>query len=182
MVMGLGSIWQTSNKWRSRSWMLLTFSLLFPQVALLQTKSPDVKEEAPETGSRIARLIGKSSERFPANAKWSELSAESQAEFRTQYENMPDTDEPPYPINGTAPIFQQVSLEAGRAHVYGDFVIDVTVNSKGKATKVTFVKYPSLEAAKVVAYVLVHTTYKPAVCSGKPCIMDFPFAVRLVSQ
>lgn len=168
------------NRW-PWLWLLITCSILSPEMALSQSPSANtsVKEAAPETGTRVPRTIA-SSQRFPLSKKWSELSQEDRAAFRSQYEDMPDTDEPPYPVDGMAPIFQQLSIEAGRAHVYGEFVIDVTVNPHGKGTKVTLVKYSSVEAAKVVAYVLVHTQYKPAVCHGKPCIMDFPFSVKLV--
>jgi hypothetical protein len=163
------------------SWMLTTCAILSPDLATSQSASGDtnVKEAVPETGTRINRTIA-SSQRFPLNKKWSELSEEDRAVFRSQYEDMPDTDEPPYPIDGMAPIFRQLSVEAGRAAVYGVFIIDVTVNPQGKGTKVTLVKYSSVEAAKVVAYVLVHTKYKPAVCHGKPCILYFPFSVKLI--
>jgi hypothetical protein len=43
------------------------------------------------------------------------------------------------------------------------------------------VQYPSVDAARIVAYVLVKTKYKPAVCHGVPCIMDFPFSIKLVT-
>jgi hypothetical protein len=162
-------------------WMMVASAILSPYIGLSESPSDDtnVKEAAPETGTRINRTIA-SSQSFPLNKKWAELSEKDRAAFRSQYEDMPDTDEPPYPLEGMAPIFQQLSVEAGRAGVYGEFIIDVTVNPKGKATKVTLVKYTSVEAAKVVAYVLVHAQYKAAVCHAKPCIMDFPFSVKLV--
>lgn len=155
--------------------------IVSPDMALSQSRSADtnVKEEVPETGTRVPKTIA-SSQRFPLNKKWSELSEEDRAAFRSQYEDMPDTDEPPYPVDGMASIFRQLSIEAGRAGVYGEFIIDVTVNPEGKGTKVTLVKYSSVAAARVVAYVLVHAKYKPAVCHGKPCTMDFPFSVKLV--
>jgi hypothetical protein len=161
--------------------MLMAFAVLASNIALSQSQSADknVKEAEPELGTRIPRTIA-SSQTFSPNKKWSELSDEEHAAFRAQYEDMPDTDEPPYPLGGMAPIFRQLSIDAGRAGVYGTFIIDVTVNARGDGTKVTLVKYPSVEAAKVVAYVLVKTKYKPAVCHGKPCIMDFPFSIKLV--
>jgi hypothetical protein len=176
-----GPLRKGSDTRRPWLWMLMTCAVLSPDITLSQSPSADtnVKEDVPGTGTRINRTIA-SSQRFPLNKKWSELSEEDRAAFRSQYEDMPDTDEPPYPIDGMAPIFRQLSIDAGRAGVYGVFEIDVTVNPQGKATKVTLVKYSSVEAAKVVAYILVHTKYKPAVCHGKPCIMDFPFAARLV--
>lgn len=55
-------------------------------------------------------------------------------------------------------------------------------NSTGKATKVALAKHPNIETAKAVAYVLVRAKYKPAVCAGQPCTMDFPFRVVLRHQ
>lgn len=162
-------------------WVLMAVALYSSNLALSQGQSADtnVKEAQPETGTRILKTIA-SSQSFSLNKKWAELSDAQHAAFRAQYEDMPDTDEPPYPLEGMAPIFRQLSTDAGRAGVYGTFIIDVTVNAHGDGTKVTLVKYTSVEAAKVVAYVLVKTKYKPAVCRGKPCIMDFPFSVKLV--
>jgi hypothetical protein len=173
--------WKRGAGRRPWLWMLMPCAILVSDIALAASPSVDssVKEAAPETGTRITRTIA-TSRSFPLDKKWSELSEGDRAAFRSQYENMPDTDEPPYPIDGMAPIFQQLSVEAGRAGVYGEFIIDVTVNPQGKATKVALVKYTSVEAAKVVAYVLVHTHFKPAVCHANPCIMDFPFSVKLV--
>ena len=161
--------------------MLMACAILSSDIALSQSQSADtnVKEQNPETGTRINKTVA-SSDGFPLNKKWSELSAQQHAAFRAQYEDMPDTDEPPYPLEGMASIFRQISIDAGRNHIYGTFIIDVTVNTHGVGTKVTLVKYPSVEAAEVVAHVLVKTKYKPAICHGKPCIMDFPFSIKLV--
>jgi hypothetical protein len=183
MILGMKAGTLSKGGMKALPWwsMLMTCAVLSPDMALSQNASPDtnVKQTDPGTGTRINRTIA-SSQSFPLNKKWSELSEHDRAVFRSQYEDMPDTDEPPYPIDGMAPIFRQLSVEAGRAGVYGVFIIDVTVNPQGKGTKVTLIKYSTVEAAKVLAYVLVHTKYKPAVCHGKPCIMDFPFSVKLV--
>jgi hypothetical protein len=61
----------------------------------------------------------------------------------------------------------------------GHVQIAVTVSPAGKALSVKLIKHPDLETAKFVAYLLVNTTYKPAVCGGQPCQMDFPFDVNL---
>ena len=128
MVMESGALRKGSNTTRPWLWMLMTYAILSPEIALSQSPSADtnVKETAPETGTMIKRTIA-SSQRFPINKKWSELSEEDRAVLRSQYEDMPDTDEPPYPIDGMAPIFRQLSVEAGRAGVYGVFVIDGVV-------------------------------------------------------
>ena len=129
-VTALGTLTMRSIK-RWRLWIpVVLCAVLSPELALTQIPSADtnVKETVPETGTRINRTIA-SSQRFPLNKKWSELSEEDRAVFRSQYEDMPNTDEPPYPIDGMAPIFRQLSVEAGRA---GVFIMDVTVNPQGK--------------------------------------------------
>jgi hypothetical protein len=52
------------------------------------------------------------------------------------------------------------------------------VDAKGEATGVTLVKYPNIEVAKVVAFVLMKTRYRAASCGGAPCSLEFPFRFK----
>ena len=161
-------------------WMLTTCAVLWSSLALSQNQPvpSSVQESQPELGSRIRKTIS-SSERIPLNKTWSQLTAEERASLRANYEQMPETDEPPYPLKGMAPIIRQLSDIVGFKGIEGIFRIHVTVDGHGNATKADLIEYTTVEEAKIVAYVLVKKTkYKPAVCHGVPCTMDFPFRFR----
>jgi hypothetical protein len=73
-------------------------------------------------------------------------------------------------------IIQKVSkLAAERLSPRGDLTIFVNVNSKGEETGVRIIQYDYIDFAKAVSYVLVPAKYKPAICCGKPCKLEFPF-------
>jgi hypothetical protein len=112
---------------------------------------------------------------YPLDRPYSRFTAKEKASLRSEYEDMPESDEPPFPVDGLASIIEDVSTLIARLRVEGEVLIHVTVSPEGKATSVALLKYPDLETAKAIAYVLVKTRYKPALCHGSPCKMDWAF-------
>ena len=51
----------------------------------------------------------------------------------------------------------------------------VSVNSKGEPQSAAVLSSPDDAIAKAVASMLMMTSYKPALCDGKPCASDFSF-------
>ena len=98
--------------------------------------------------------------------------------FHSQYESIAEGDEPPYPIDGMEPIIRQLSEKLGGAVAEGEYHILVRVTADGEAKSVSLLRQPSVEHAKLVAYFLVTTRYKPALCAGKACTMDFQFLMK----
>jgi hypothetical protein len=56
----------------------------------------------------------------------------------------------------------------------------VTVDSRGNATKVTDLGgVRDIQMTELTQQVLLLTKYKPAKCGGNPCMMIFPFTLKL---
>lgn len=140
-----------------------------------------LKTDHPSIGSRIRDDFATGSS-YPLDRPYGRFTDQEKSNLRSEYEEMLASDEPPFPVHGMAPLIEEISIITGRLRMEGVVHIHVTVDSTGNATKVALVKHPNIETAKAVAYVLVKAKYKPAVCSGQPCTMDFPFRVELQRQ
>jgi hypothetical protein len=120
---------------------------------------------------------------IPLNKTYEQLSPEQKAEFRSLYVSLPDGDEPPYPVQGIKPLFNAIQKGQDVMQVRGQLDFVTTVGPDGKATHVdslggvTGVNARTM--SEYVASVLMMATYKPGVCSGKPCTMQFPFKLKL---
>jgi hypothetical protein len=119
---------------------------------------------------------------YPLDKRYEQFTVEERNTLRAYYEGMPETDEPPFPLDGMRYIVADIAKITGRLRAEGDVTIFVTVNETGEATGVKLVGKQDMEVAKVVAYVLVKAKYKPAKCSGTPCTQDFPFRFSLSTR
>ena len=138
----------------------------------------ELMQEEPSTGSSIKKKLV-SGGRVPIRQNYEQLSEEHRAYYRSFYNNMPATDEPPFPREGLISIFKPISKVQGSMPVEGDVEMYVTVNSNGHPVKVSVYKTPDPKTTEEIAKVLMLTDFKPAVCAGKPCVMEFPFVVTL---
>lgn len=140
-----------------------------------------VRQSEPSVGSTLRRDIIKAGT-VPLDKRYSELTTEQKNVVKSAYESMKDTDEPPFPANGLMPILK--SLRAAHEQFglkyKGELTMYVQVDSQGKATGVSVVKSPDPEITKVMAYALMTQPYKPAVCNGTPCAMQYPFNAELI--
>lgn len=163
--------------------LALALASSMPLATRAQTATSTVLQDNSGTsipGSlQLRQTIGKS-EGLPLTKRWADFSPAEKAAFRENYENMKEGDEPPFPIDGLAPIVRRISEGIQKRGYEGEILIHVTVDAKGEATSVKLVKHPSVEIAKFVAYALVTTKYKPALCAGVPCASEFPFETRLI--
>src|SRR5262245_39353256 len=120
---------------------------------------------------------------IPVNKAWAELTPEQQAQFRSLYEAIPEGDEPPFPVQGMKPVFSAIQKGQDIMQARGALDFAVTVGPDGKATYVAdhggITGVNAREMANYVASVLMMAKYKPAVCAGKPCVMEFPFKLKL---
>ena len=140
-----------------------------------------IKQDEPSTGSTINReiVIGGT---VPFDKRYSELTAEQQRILKSQYQRMGDADEPPFPVNGLRPIYLMLANGQRELRVNGPLSIFVEVDSEGRATKVSVLQSPNPEMTKLAASVLLLEKYKPAVCSGIPCTMEFPLRITFESS
>ena len=58
----------------------------------------------------------------------------------------------------------------------------VTVDSQGRAKSVSVLQSPDPKMTQYAAGVLMLETYKPALCDGTPCTMQFPFRITFSTR
>jgi hypothetical protein len=139
----------------------------------------EVKDNVSTTGSLIAHSVPRYSSNLPINLPWASMTPAQQAQVRSQYVGMPTTDEPPYPLNGTAGIFNQLADAQQIVCVSGFLDVAVRVDANGKAVSVDTYSSPSEQLTKFISSVLIREKYKPAVCGGKACVMEYPLRSHL---
>jgi hypothetical protein len=136
-------------------------------------------EPTQSTGSILKRDIRWDS-KIPLDKTYGELSPEQKAELHALYHEMPEGDEPPFPARGMKPIFNAVRNAQRISQARGEINMVVTVGPDGKATRVeSFGNESSAHMTEVAEQILLLTPYKPGICSGKPCMMQFRFTQKL---
>ena len=142
--------------------------------------SPSVTHgESGETGTLLRKQLRWNSS-IPLDKTYEQMSAEQKAAFHALYEAMPAGDEPPFPAEGMKPVFSAIKKAQNVLHARGELNMTVTVGPDGKAIKVDdFGNVNKSEMTQFAGSVLLMTKFKPAVCGGRPCTMQFPFNLRL---
>jgi hypothetical protein len=138
-----------------------------------QTPEYGIKADRPATGSAIRPYAVRGSA-IPVNKTYAELSPEERQVVNTWYEHIQPGDEPPFPLEGLRPIYDALSKAQAKLLAQGELYIFATVDAKGQVTSTKIIGNPSPEMTKFAASLLLLTKFKPAVCGGAPCIMDFP--------
>jgi hypothetical protein len=150
--------------------------LMEPVHAVAQTSLPIVQAR-PDTGSRIRREQVKIF--IPAEKPYDQLTPEQRAEFRKQFSNLSEGDEPSYPVAGLRPVAEAIIFALADGKVgKGALFMTVHVDAQGKAQSTAIYETPDSHMSKEVAAVLMKEQFKPATCSGKPCSSEFPFTAR----
>jgi hypothetical protein len=141
-----------------------------------------VKQTAPSLGSNVRRDVIKAGA-VPLDKRYDELTAEQKDILKSSYEKMKAEDEPPFPAKGLMPIVNAIrdAHEQTALQYKGPLTLYVDVDSSGNAKSVSVVQSPDKMITQVAAMALVKQTYKPAVCDGKPCAMQYPFHVDLIA-
>jgi hypothetical protein len=116
---------------------------------------------------------------IPFDKTYAEMTAEQKRFLRSQYENMADADEPPFPEAGLERIFRAVARGQQKRLARGELSIIVDIDASGMATKASVYSTPDTDLANYTAGVLLKQRYKPALCGGQTCAMQFPFRVTL---
>lgn len=134
----------------------------------------------PKTGTRLPPAVIKSS--LPLNRRYADLDDAEKAELRAAYDRMPPEDEPPFPSDGLMPVFDALKQGADRLGVLGELVLLVDVDSAGKAQHVDAYGKVDAAYAQFAARVLAATHFKPGICGGRPCNMQYRLAMEFSSQ
>ncbi len=112
---------------------------------------------------------------IPINKRYRELTAAEKSIIHGWYENIEPDDEPPFPADGLRSIYVAVAKAQARLLVTGTLLLVATVGADGEVTSVKAVGSPSPEMTQFASGVLILTKFKPALCKGVPCTMDYPF-------
>jgi hypothetical protein len=145
--------------------------------AQLSTPQYVIADDTARTGSILRRQQGAEFP-IPVKRRYDQLTPEQKAIVHSWYEHLEPGDEPPFPADGLAPLYDAIQRGQRKLMVRGELQMAVTVEPGGKATEVQVLKSPSPEMTQFAASVLLLAKYKPAVCKGQPCRMQFPLSLR----
>jgi hypothetical protein len=147
---------------------------------LLPSNTPTkAVSESLETGTILTKSI-KWQSKIPLNKTYSELTPEQKEALHAMYQSLPPGDEPPFPEKGIKPIFNAVRNAQHILHARGELDMVVTVGPDGKAIKVeNFSNTRNPRITKTTQQVLLLQKYKPGICGGTPCTMQFRFTQKL---
>lgn len=160
-----------------RYWQIFGLLVACGQAVAWAQEAPrfTLTEDMAETGSIIKRKGVKAD--IPLNYSYAQLTEEQKLGVRDQYEGLPATDEPPYPIKGPEPFLREVYAAQRILQVRGKLVLAVQVNSKGEGKEVAIFESPDEKMANFAAAAAIKQRYKPGLCGGVPCTMDFVYTV-----
>jgi hypothetical protein len=162
--------------------LMLCFQLSATASDEVPTAQFAVRQESASLGSNVRQDIVKS-EVLPLDKQYADLTVEQKKSLKSEYEKMSDADEPPYPTNGLLPVFKspaQAHEKSGLKNS-GKIVLYIPVDSQGNPKSVSASESPDPDLTKVTAIALMTQKYKPAVCNGTPCAMEFPFRAKLLA-
>jgi hypothetical protein len=157
-------------------------SMVLAQDAAAPKEGHRMKEEAPQTGSNIKRdrFTGSA---LPFDKTYAELSAEEKRALKSRYLEMAEGDEPPFPVDGLAPLYKAISKanEIARGG-FGRFEMEIHVDASGEATKVEVLQSPDAKLSQYAGKIAMLTKFKPALCKGTPCAMGFPVGINFIRR
>lgn len=136
------------------------------------------KHDEARVGSYIPRNMTVTD--YPIDVSYADLTPEQRASWKSQYLSMPADDEPPFPVAGIKRTMKAVLKAAQHTDSAGEIDAVVVVRDDGVPDSVTILKAPTPQLGTFVAQALMLEKFKPAICAGKPCAMEFPFKMRIV--
>lgn len=131
-----------------------------------------------EVGSHSDGVAGRS-DGLPLNRRYAELDASEKAVVRANYEGMPPGDEPPYPAEGLLPVFMTVQTGAGKPPPLGSMTLVADVDGAGRVRHVDAFGKVDADFARFASRVLAATPFKPGLCGGTPCNMQYVLRMQI---
>ncbi|CDG82625.1 hypothetical protein [Janthinobacterium agaricidamnosum] len=163
--------------------ILLLLASLFAcasATAALADEAPlrySLKQDEAWTGSNILRSRVRSS--IPLQLPYHQLSGAAQQELRDSYKELAAEDEPPYPVRGQAAFFKALADANEILRVTGLLSLAVKVDQRGDVVDAAIYSTPSPDMGTFAAAVAIQQKFKPALCQGVPCTMDFLFEIDM---
>ena len=112
---------------------------------------------------------------LPYDRSYEQLSPEQKAALRAEYDSVGPNDEPPYPKYGLADVADAVSRMSVRDPIEGEVILTVRVDERGDAKSVSIYKTPDARLSNLIALMVTRSKFKPGLCEGRPCAMDYVF-------
>ena len=140
-----------------------------------------LKEKDSRTGTNIRRELVKNST-IPLDKPYQEFSPADKAALHSRYENIAPGDEPPFPAKGMKSIFELIEKAQAKRRDRGLLSLVADVDSSGRVIAVKEFASPSPEMTRFVSAVLIETPFKPAMCNGQACKMEFPFRLHFGNE
>ncbi len=134
-------------------------------------------EGDPKLGSRFKTKIASSP--IPFKKRYQDMSVKEQAIVRSNYENMPTDEIPPFPKKGLQSIYKPLIKYHKLNLRRGDLIAIALIDEKGVAQEVQVYAAPDKRIAQFLVALLFEIEYDPGVCSGKPCQTEYFIDVGL---
>ncbi|STQ89083.1 energy transducer TonB [Iodobacter fluviatilis] len=157
-----------------RSLLLLCFVLGASVHAHAGLADNEISAES-VTGSNIAKKQRWNG--LPLNKSYAELSEQEKLSIHALYQDIKAGDEPPYPLKGMRAIIDPVNKITKKILVTGNLELLLTVNANGEGENVEIISSPDPKFTQLVISILFITQFKPAICNGQPCAMQFPLSL-----
>lgn len=136
-----------------------------------------IKEDEPAVGTRI-RHEQMTGSNVALNLPYELLPERDKAALHAEWENIPPGDEPPFPTKGLIALMDPLRRAQQKLGEQGPLFAVATVGADGQVTNVNVYKTPGEQMTRMVSQLFMLTPFKPAMCSGQPCQMDFPLRVN----
>lgn len=160
---------------------LLLLAAATSAAAQNQTSRDTVVKDRPATGTRIRQdLAGPTP--VPINLPYDRLSPSDKAKVRERYIDLPAEDEPPYPVGGLKDVLVPITKGQQLLLASGELFVVATVGENGLVTELQVLASPSPKMTKGVANVLFNVRFKPGLCGGIPCKMEFPLHLAFTTN
>lgn len=116
------------------------------------------------------------------NKRYALLSEQEKRAAREEYDGMMPGDEPPFALHGLGHIRQLLLLVKDNAAEQGRLSMVVKVNSRGEVSAIEVLRSPSKLVTTIAARALMAEKFKPGICRGVPCAMEFAYRVNLSGE
>jgi hypothetical protein len=95
---------------------------------------------------------------------------------------MDEAGEQPYPLKGVKDLYRVIAKGRDALYLQGDLILFAEINEEGKPTSVGVVKSPDTRMSQLVAIELMNEQFKPVICKGQACKMNYPLHITLTTS
>ncbi|MES2901722.1 MAG: hypothetical protein V4723_18500 [Pseudomonadota bacterium] len=161
-----------------RHFLIATTALLLASATLAaEPEKFTIPHDEAALGSRLK--TSRFTLNVPPDKNYADLTEAQKNLVKANYENLGPDDEPPYPVGGVLTLYKTISDVGIYWKAVGEIELIATVSPEGNVTAVSAFKTPDIRMTEYAAKILAVQKFKPAMCKGVPCVMDFPLKLNL---